>query len=161
MWGWFLCYNKLMIYGGLLLLMLGLIYITKRSISQALVVLMATSVLAGLVTADLAKLVVSMSSSLPRASVTAVVRLAILLLPMLVVLMRAPKISRDLLFKLVDSALITAVIIILAGSTVASVIKLDSWSVQAQTVIMQTSKWLLIGAGLYGFYGLLKKSEDA
>lgn len=156
-----MCYNKLMIYGGLLLLMLGLIYVTKRSISQALVVLMASSVLAGLVTADLANLVVSMSSSLPRALVTAVVRLAILLLPMLVVLMRAPKISRDLLFKLVDSALITAVIIILAGSTVASVIKLDSWSVQAQTVIMQNSKWLLIGAGLYGFYGLLKKSEDA
>lgn len=150
-----------MIYGGLLLLMLGLIYVTKRSISQALVVLMASSLLAGLVTADLANLVVSMSSSLPRASVTAVVRLAILLLPMLVVLMRAPKISRDLLFKLVDSALITAVIIILAGSTVASIIKLDSWSIQAQTVIMQNSKWLLIGAGLYGFYGLLKKSEDA
>ncbi len=150
-----------MIYGGLLLLMLGLIYVTKRSISQALVVLMASSVLAGLVTVDLANLVVSMSSSLPRALVTAVVRLAILLLPMLVVLMRAPKISRDLLFKLVDSALITAVIIILAGSTVASVIKLDSWSIQAQTVIMQNSKWLLIGAGLYGFYGLLKKSEDA
>ena len=150
-----------MIYGGLLLLMLGLIYVTKRSISQALVVLMATPVLAGLVTADLANLVVSMSSSLPRASVTAVVRLAILLLPMLVVLMSAPKISRDLLFKLVDSALITAVIIILAGSTVVSVIKLDSWSIQAQTVIMQNSKWLLIGAGLYGFYGLLKKSEDA
>ena len=156
-----MCYNKLMIYGGLLLLMLGLIYVTKRSISQALVVLMATPVLAGLVTADLANLVVSMSSSLPRASVTAVVRLAILLLPMLVVLMSAPKISRDLLFKLVDSALITAVIIILAGSTVVSVIKLDSWSIQAQTVIMQNSKWLLIGAGLYGFYGLLKKSEDA
>ena len=156
-----MCYNKLMIYGGLLLLMLGLIYVTKRSISQALVVLMASSLLAGLVTADLANLVVSMSSSLPRASVTAVVRLAILLLPMLVVLMRAPKISRDLLFKLVDSALITAVIIILAGSTVAGVIKLDSWSIQAQTVIMQNSKWLLIGAGLYGFYGLLKKSEDA
>lgn len=156
-----MCYNKLMIYGGLLLLILGLIYATKRSISQALVVLMASSVLAGLVTADLANLVVSMSSSLPRALVTAVVRLAILLLPMLVVLMCAPKISRDLLFKLVDSALITAVIIILAGSTVASVIKLDSWSIQAQTVIMQNSKWLLIGAGLYGFYGLLKKSEDA
>ena len=150
-----------MIYGGLLLLILGLIYATKHSISQALVVLMASSVLAGLVTADLANLVVSMSSSLPRALVTAVVRLAILLLPMLVVLMRAPKISRDLLFKLVDSALITAVIIILAGSTVASVIKLDSWSIQAQTVIMQNSKWLLIGAGLYGFYDLLKKSEDA
>ena len=150
-----------MIYGGLLLLILGLIYATKRSISQALVVLMASSVLAGLVTVDLANLVVSMSSSLPRALVTAVVRLAILLLPMLVVLMRAPKISRDLLFKLVDSALITAVIIILAGSTVAGVIKLDSWSIQAQTVIMQNSKWLLIGAGLYGFYGLLKKSEDA
>ena len=150
-----------MIYGGLLLLMLGLIYVTKRSISQALVVLMASSLLAGLVTADLANLVVSMSSSLPRALVTVGVRLAILLLPMLVVLMRAPKISRDLLFKLVDSALITAVIIILAGSTVASVIKLDSWSIQAQTVIMQNSKWLLIGAGLYGFYGLLKKSEDA
>ena len=150
-----------MIYGGLLLLVLGLIYATKRSIAHALVVLLASSLLAGLVTADLANLVVSMSSSLPRASVTAVVRLAILLLPMLVVLMRAPKISRDLLFKLVDSALITAVIIILAGSTVASVIKLDSWSVQAQTVIMQNSKWLLIGAGLYGFYGLLKKSEDA
>lgn len=156
-----MCYNKLMIYGGLLLLMLGLIYVTKRSISQALVVLMASSLLAGLVTADLANLVVSMSSSLPRALVTVGVRLAILLLPMLVVLMRAPKISRDLLFKLVDSALITAVIIILAGSTVASVIKLDSWSIQAQTVIMQNSKWLLIGAGLYGFYGLLKKSEDA
>ena len=156
-----MCYNKLMIYGGLLLLILGLIYATKRSISQALVVLMASSVLAGLVTADLANLVVSMSSSLPRALVTAGVRLAILLLPMLVVLMRAPKISRDLLFKLVDSALITAVIIILAGSTVASVIKLDNWSIQAQTVIMQNSKWLLIGAGLYGFYGLLKKSEDA
>ena len=102
-----------MIYGGLLLLILGLIYATKRSISQALVVLMASSVLAGLVTVDLANLVVSMSSSLPRALVTAVVRLAILLLPMLVVLMRAPKISRDLFFKLVDSALITAVIIIL------------------------------------------------
>lgn len=156
-----MCYNKLMIYGGLLLLILGLIYATKRSISQALVVLMASSVLAGLVTVDLANLVISMSSSLPRALVTAVVRLAILLLPMLVVLMRAPKISRDLLFKLVDSALITAVIIILVGSTVASVIKLDSWSVQAQTVIMQNSKWLLVGAGLYGFYGLLKKSEDA
>ena len=156
-----MCYNKLMIYGGLLLLMLGLIYVTKRSISQALVVLMASSVLAGLVTADLANLVVSMSSSLPRALVTAGVRLTILLLPMLVVLMRAPKISRDLLFKLVDSALLTAVIIVLAGSTVASVIKLDSWSIQAQTVIMQNSKWLLIGAGLYGFYGLLKKSEDA
>lgn len=150
-----------MIYGGLLLLMLGLIYVTKRSISQALVVLMASALLAGLVTADLANLVVSISSSLPRALVTAGVRLAILLLPMLVVLMRAPKISRDLLFKLVDSALITAVIIILAGSTVASVIKLDSWSIQAQTVIMQNSKWLLIGAGIYGFYGLLKKSEDA
>lgn len=150
-----------MIYGGLLLLMLGLIYVTKRSISQALVVLMASALLVGLVTADLANLVVSISSSLPRALVTAGVRLAILLLPMLVVLMRAPKISRDLLFKLVDSALITAVIIILAGSTVASVIKLDSWSIQAQTVIMQNSKWLLIGAGLYGFYGLLKKSEDA
>ncbi len=143
------------------MLMLGLIYVKKRSISQALVVLMASSVLAGLVTADLANLVVSMSSSLPRALVTAGVRLTILLLPMLVVLMRAPKISRDLLFKLVDSALLTAVIIVLAGSTVASVIKLDSWSIQAQTVIMQNSKWLLIGAGLYGFYGLLKKSEDA
>ncbi len=149
-----------MIYGGLLLLIFGLIYATKRSIAPSLVTLLASSLLAGLATADLANFISSMTSSLSRATLTAVVRLMILLLPAMVVLMRAPKVSRDFLLKIVDSALLTAVIIALIGSTLTSLIKLDSWSAQAQTLIMQNSKWLLIGAGLYGFYGLLKKPAD-
>lgn len=150
-----------MIYGGLLLLVAGVIYVTKRSIAQALIALLASSMLAGLVTADVANLVVGMSPSWPKNLVTAAVRLVILLLPALVILTRSPKQSRDLLFKIIDSALLAVVIVALAGSTMAGLIKLDELSVQAYTLIIQNSKWLLVGAGIYGFYGLLKKPDEA
>lgn len=150
-----------MIYGGLLLLVAGVIYLTKRSIAQALITLLASSVLAGLAAADVASFIASMSPSWPKSMVTAAVRLVILLLPALVILTRSPKQNRDFLFKIIDSVLLTAVIIALAGSTMAGLVKLDNWSVQAYTLIIQNSKWLLVGAGIYGFYGLLKKSDEA
>lgn len=150
-----------MIYGGLLLLVAGVIYVTKRSIAQALIVLLASSMLAGLATADVANLIAGMSPSWPKNLVTAVVRLVILLLPALVILTRSPKQNRDLLFKIIDSVLLAAVIIALTGSTVAGLAKIDELSVQAYALIIQNSKWLLVAAGLYGFYGLLKKPDEA
>lgn len=149
-----------MIYGGLLLVVAALLYLTKRSIALAMIVMLASSLLAGLVTADLANLITGVMPSWPKAVVAASVRLVILLLPALVVLTRAPKISRDLLFKIIDSGLLTALIIALAGSTLAGLVKLDSWSLQAHAFILANAKWLMIGAGMYGFYGLLKKSDE-
>lgn len=149
-----------MIYGGLLLVVAALLYLTKRSIALTLVVMLASALLADLVTADLASMIIGVMPSWPKTAVTASVRLIILLLPALVVLTRAPKISRDLLFKIIDSGLLTALIIALAGSTLAGLVKLDLWSLQIHDFILNNSKWLMIGAGAYGFYGLLKKPDE-
>lgn len=149
-----------MIYIVMALLILVGLYLSKRQVGLALLVMLVMAQISGLLLADLVQLVRSAGFGLSLDVLTIGLKCLLVLLPTLVVLWRAPNHKRGLIWLAGESALMAGLLILFLQPQLTNLVRPDELGWQVVKLVNSYAKWLVVGAGAYGLYGLFKKSDE-